>query len=304
MPRAAPRAARKGGMWGVYQNRNNTGQSYSGLCINCPEIKGRHFGAFELLHSSAVPWHQPARLRRRRQPLCRGARARWSPKGPAGTSRDPPAAGRSPGGRAAGMAPERPPSTCPAAEERGRPGGAPPAQGAAAATTGQRRGPSPSPRCRKLWRKRGCARRELIASLGVSGFFLFVCLFSARKVKKNPTHLQIYPKKRRKLNPNEPHLAIPRRSNERVWETTLVRQGLFWVRGPGSVPKGQRERPAAGGRGRGTPCLPLTARKTAPALLTPSPPRTPTGPGCRMGGLERVFWGAPPGSCLPLLLFG
>lgn len=53
-------------------------------------------------------------------------------------------------------------------------------------------------------------------------------MFSARNLKK------IFFKKKS-------HLAIPERSNERVWKTTLSCEGLFWTWGPGSVPRGGSE---------------------------------------------------------------
>lgn len=140
LPGAPPAACLKNGAWGP-QNPDNTGQVYSGLCTNCPAIKGRHLSAFWLLHSRAVvPWHQTARLHQR-SPA--GLHAGKGPgallKLTVGRSWDPTAAGKSPRRwqQSGYLAP------APAAGERGCPGGAPPAQGSAVPTTGQRGGPSP-----------------------------------------------------------------------------------------------------------------------------------------------------------------
>lgn len=53
----------------------------------------------------------------------------------------------------------------------------------------------------------------------------------------------VFSKKLKKKNffLKKSHLAIPERSNERVWKTTLSCEGLFWTWGPGSVPRGGSE---------------------------------------------------------------
>lgn len=45
LPGAPPAACLKNGAWGP-QNPDNTGQVYSGLCTNCPAIKGKTLQCF------------------------------------------------------------------------------------------------------------------------------------------------------------------------------------------------------------------------------------------------------------------
>lgn len=131
------------------------------------------------------------------------------------------------------------------------------------------------------------------ANCGVGGSV--GCLFSARNLKKKIFFL----KKIAFSHPGEKQRAG-------VEDNALLRGAFLDVGARLSPEGGKRERPAnsvkAAGGSRDPPAFPCSQENSGGFAHPRLPTVAPTGP-CRMGGLEKVFRGAPPGSCLPSLLF-